>query len=82
MGIELLCLFFLFLGRNDHVQGKTLVLQYIAFVVCLTNLPCDSETRSEVIFYLICSIALLPLNEHLNKLQAAARLFPQRMLRA
>lgn len=23
MGIELLCLFFLFLGRNDHVQGKT-----------------------------------------------------------
>ncbi|PNJ24397.1 ITGB6 isoform 7 [Pongo abelii] len=21
MGIELLCLFFLFLGRNDHVQG-------------------------------------------------------------
>lgn len=23
MGIELLCLFFLFLRRNDHVQGKT-----------------------------------------------------------
>uniref|UniRef100_A0A8D1JQP3 Integrin beta n=1 Tax=Sus scrofa TaxID=9823 RepID=A0A8D1JQP3_PIG len=27
MGIELLCLFFLFLGRNDHVQGSEQTLQ-------------------------------------------------------
>uniref|UniRef100_A0A2R9C4C3 Integrin beta n=1 Tax=Pan paniscus TaxID=9597 RepID=A0A2R9C4C3_PANPA len=27
MGIELLCLFFLFLGRNDHVQGGAQTLQ-------------------------------------------------------
>lgn len=75
MGIELLCLFFLFLGRHDHVQGKTWALRYIAFMVCLTNLSFGSETRSEVIFYLTGLIAFLPLSEHFNKLQADARLF-------
>lgn len=80
MGIELLCLFFLFLGRNDHVQGKTQALRYIAFMVRLTNLSFGSETVSEVIFYLICSIARLPLNKRFNILQAEAGLFPQLML--